>query len=200
MLLLIPAPLGSLWSCSWCQAGSAIEQFCVLQGCTQGLTPELKFFQNATTQGIQAPERDQRSLGLAAAQLLLQVLSQPSSGLPAGHSSASLSPAGSQGLPGLQDSPVPDSGDGCAQRDAVTHSLAASWEVPMNISQADGASKYLFPRVKQSSTFTSARKRQKQKQTRPGPAKMSQELLGFHSIPWPSVLGRLSALKLTATG
>lgn len=30
----------------------------------------------------------------------------------------------------------------------MTHSLAASWEVTVNINQAYGASKYLFSRVK----------------------------------------------------
>lgn len=79
----------------------------------------------------------------------------------------------------------------------MTHSLAASWEVPMNISQADGASKYLFPRVKQEQHIHRCYKEtEKQKQTRPGPAKMSQKLLSFSSIPWPRVLCRLPAFKL----
>lgn len=71
----------------------------------------------------------------------------------------------------------------------------------MNVSQADGASKYLFPRVQQEQHIHKCYKEtEKQKQTRPGPAKMSQRLLSLSSVPWPHVLGRLSALKLPATG
>lgn len=86
-----------------------------------------------------------------AAQLLLRC--SPTSALPLGSQlGTALPPSPGQAAracQGCRRGPIPDFWDCCAQRDGMTHSLAASWEVPMNISQADGASKYLFPRVRQ---------------------------------------------------
>lgn len=190
--------------------GQQSNTLCVLQGCspgpacfgpgTQGLTPELNSSRRVESKLL---SETRAPWPCAAAQLLLKVLSHPSSalGLQLGTVLPPCPQQAARACQGCRRGSVADFWDCCAQREGMTHSLAASWEVPMNINQADGASKYLFPRVKQEQHIHRCYKEtEKQKQTRPGPAKRSQKLLSFPSIPWPNVLCRLSALKLTATG
>lgn len=79
---------------------------------------------------------------------------------------------------------VSDFWDCCAQRDVMTHSLAASWEITINTSQVYGVSKQTsIPKSQtvETHSWMVYRRQQKWKETSLGSMKTIQRLLSFSS-------------------